>query len=153
MGTTSTDSESPYQMLRTWGMIFTYGLTLVCLVAFICSCVESVKVYNEHYDVIRVDKVFNPISLVYLFSCIPTLAFGALLSGVAKIGDDVLTLKSLYGRISESSEGANTSTGAISQTIEGKPAKGADKSTIYLIIVGLAIILSVIFVAVTGVFK
>ena len=153
MGTTSTNSESPYQMLRTWGMIFTYGLTLVCLVAFACTCVESVKVYNEHYDVIRVDKVFNPISLVYLFSCVPTLAFGALLSGVAKIGDDVRALKSLYGRNSELTEGENTSAGTTAHTGGEKPAEGKDKSTIYLIIVGLAIILSVIFVAVSGVFK
>lgn len=153
MGTTSTNSESPYQMLRTWGMIFTYGLTLVCLVAFACTCVESVKVYNEHYDVIRVDKVFNPISLVYLFSCVPTLAFGALLSGVAKIGDDVWALKSLYGRNSELTEGANTSAGTTAHTGGAKPVDGKDKSTIYLIIVGIAIVLFVIFVATTGVFK
>ena len=150
MGTTSTNSESPYQMLRTWGMIFTYGLTLVCLVAFICTCVESQKVYNEHYDVIRVDKVFNPISLVYLFSCVPTLAFGALLSGVANIGDDVRAMKSLNGRNSEPTDGANTSAGTTANTGGEKPA---DKSTAYLLIFGGVIILLIVFVAVSGVFK
>ena len=62
-------------------------------------------------------------------------------------------MKSLYGRNSELTEGANTSAGTTAHTVGEKPTEGKDKSTIYLIIVGLAIILSVIFVAVSGVFK
>lgn len=140
METTSTNSTSPYQPLRTWGLVFSVGLTAVCLIAFICTCVESQPIYSEHYDVIRVDKVFNPVSLVYLFSCIPSLAFGSLFSAVARIGDDLRAVRATQGRNSEPTTGENT------------PAKD-DNSTILLIIAGVITVLIVVFVAAFGVFK
>ena len=140
METTSTNSSSPYQPLRTWGLVFSVGLTLVCLIAFICTCVESQPIYGEHYDVIRVDKVFNPVSLVYLFSSIPSLAFGALFSAVARIGDDLRAVRASQGGNSEPTTGGNT------------PAKD-DNSTTLLIIAGVITVLAVVFIAVSGVFK
>ena len=140
METTSTNSSSPYQPLRTWGIVFSVGLTLVCLIAFICTCVESQPIYGEHYDVIRVDKVFNPVSLVYLFSCIPSLAFGSLFSAVARIGDDLRAVRATQGRNSEPIADGNT------------PAKD-DNSTTLLIIAGVITVLIVVFVAAFGVFK
>lgn len=140
METTSTNSTSPYQPLRTWGLVFSVGLTLVCLIAFICTCVESQPIYGEHYDVIRVDKVFNPVSLVYLFSCIPSLAFGSLFSAVARIGDDLRAVRASQGDNSEPTTGGNA------------PAKD-DNSTTLLIIAGVITVLAVVFIAVSGVFK
>ena len=140
MGTTSTNSTSPYQPLRTWGLVFSVGLTLVCLIAFICTCVESQPIYGEHYDVIRVDKVFNPVSLVYLFSSIPSLAFGALFSAVARIGDDLRAVRASQGCNSEPTTGAT-------------PAKEDDNNTTLLIIAGVITVLAVVFIAVSGVFK
>ena len=140
METTSTQS-SPYQPLRTWGLVFSVGLTLVCLVAFICTCVESQPIYGEHYDVIRVDKVFNPVSLVYLFSSIPSLAFGSLFSAVARIGDDLRAVRATQGRNGEPTADGNT------------PAKEGDNNTILLIIAGVIIVLCVVLVAAFGVFK
>lgn len=139
-------------MLRTWGMIFTYGLTLVCLIAFVCTCTIKIPVIDDGYTV-GTKTIFNPVSLVYLLSCVPTLAFGALLSGVAKVGDDVRELKSLYGRNGELTESANPTTGTTTDTGGVKPAEGTDKSTVYLLIFGGAIILLIVFVAVSGVFK
>lgn len=141
MGTTSTNSTSPYQPLRTWGLVFSVGLTAVCLIAFICTCVESQPIYGEHYDVIRVDKVFNPVSLVYLFSSIPSLAFGSLFSAVARIGDDLRAVRASQGGNSEPTTGENTS------------AKEDDNSTTLLIIAGVITVLIVVFIAVSGVFK
>lgn len=141
MGTTSTNSTSPYQPLRTWGLVFSVGLTLVCLIAFICTCVESQPIYSEHYDVIRVDKVFNPVSLVYLFSSIPSLAFGSLFSAVARIGDDLRAVRASQGRNGEPTADGNT------------PAKEDDNNTILLIIAGVIIVLCVVLVAAFGVFK
>lgn len=141
METTSTNSTSPYQPLRTWGIVFSVGLTLVCLIAFICTCVKSQPIYGEHYDVIRVDKVFNPVSLVYLFSCIPSLAFGSLFSAVARIGDDLRAVRASQGHNSEPTTGKN------------KPAKEDDNSTTLLIIAGVITVLAVVFIAVSGVFK
>lgn len=141
MGTTSTNSESSYQMLRTWGMIFTYGLTLVCLVAFICTCVDSQKIYNEHYDVIRVDKVFNPVSLVYLFSCIPSLAFGCLFSVVARIGENVQAMKD--------AQGGNEAVGAGSASQK----KEGDISNTLLIVAAVVIVVVVTLVATLGLLK
>lgn len=140
MGTTSTNSTSPYQPLRTWGLVFSVGLTLVCLIAFICTCVESQPIYGEHYDVIRVDKVFNPVSLVYLFSSIPSLAFGSLFSAVARIGDDLRAVRASQGRNGE-------------PTADATPAKENDNSTTLLIIAGVITVLAVVFIAVSGVFK
>ena len=152
METTSTQS-SPYQPLRVWGMVFSIGLTIVCLVAFVCTCMENVKIYNEHYDVIRVDKVFNPVSLVYLFSCIPSLAFGALFSAVARIGDDLRAVRDSQGRNSEPTTNATPSAGTTAHTGENTPAKMDDTSNIILVIAGAIIILGVVFIAVSGVFK
>jgi hypothetical protein len=140
METTSTNSSSPYQPLRTWGLVFSVGLTLVCLIAFICTCVESQPIYSEHYDVIRVDKVFNPVSLVYLFSCIPSLAFGSLFSAVARIGDDLRAVRASQGSNSE-------------PTTNATPAKEDDNSTTLLIIAGVITVLAVVFIAVSGVLK
>ena len=140
MGTTSTNSTSPYQPLRTWGLVFSVGLTAVCLIAFICTCVESQPIYGEHYDVIRVDKVFNPVSLVYLFSSIPSLAFGSLFTAVARIGDDLRAVRASQGCNSEPTTGAT-------------PAKEDDNNTTLLIIAGVITVLAVVFIAVSGVFK
>lgn len=153
MGTTSTNSTSPYQPLRTWGLVFSVGLTLVCLIAFICTCVESQPIYSEHYDVIRVDKVFNPVSLVYLFSSIPSLAFGSLFSAVARIGDDLRAVRTSQGCNSEPTTGATTSAGTTAHTDGNTPAKMDDNGTILLVIVGAITILCVVFIAVSGVFK
>lgn len=152
METTSTQS-SPYQALRAWGLVFSVGLTLVCLIAFICTCVESQPIYSEHYDVIRVDKVFNPVSLVYLFSCIPSLAFGALFSAVARIGDDLRAVRASQGCNSEPTANATPSAGTTAHTGGNTPAKMDDNSNIILIIAGAIIILGVVFVAAFGVFK
>ena len=140
MGTTSTNSTSPYQPLRTWGLVFSVGLTAVCLIAFICTCVESQPIYGDHYDVIRVDKVFNPVSLVYLFSSIPSLAFGSLFTAVARIGDDLRAVRASQGCNSEPTTGAT-------------PAKEDDNNTTLLIIAGVITVLAVVFIAVSGVFK
>lgn len=153
MGTTSTNSSSPYQPLRTWGLVFSVGLTAVCVIAFICTCVESQPIYSEHYDVIRVDKVFNPVSLVYLFSSIPSLAFGALFSAVARIGDDLRAVRASQGRNSEPTANATVSDGTTAHTGENAPAKMDDNGTILLVIAGSIIILCVVFIAVSGVFK
>lgn len=153
MGTTSTNSASPYQALRAWGLVFSVGLTLVCLIAFICTCVESQPIYSEHYDVIRVDKVFNPVSLVYLFSCIPSLAFGSLFSAVARIGDDLRAVRASQGRNGEPTTGETPSAGTTAHTMENTPAKMDDSNNIILVIAGAIIILGVVFIAVSGVFK
>ncbi len=153
MGTTSTNSTSPYQPLRTWGLVFSVGLTAVCLIAFICTCVESQPIYSEHYDVIRVDKVFNPVSLVYLFSSIPSLAFGALFSAVARIGDDLRAVRASQGRNSEPTTNATPSAGTTAHTGENTPAKMDDNGTILLVIAGSIIILCVVFSVAFGVFK
>lgn len=152
METTSTQS-SPYQPLRTWGIVFSVGLTLVCLIAFICTCVESQPIYSEHYDVIRVDKVFNPVSLVYLFSCIPSLAFGSLFSAVARIGDDLRAVRASQGHNSELTANATPSDGTTAHTDGNTPAKMDDNGTILLVIAGSIIILCVVFVVAFGVFK
>lgn len=152
METTSTQS-SPYQPLRTWGIVFSVGLTLVCLIAFICTCVESQPIYGEHYDVIRVDKAFNPVSLVYLFSCIPSLAFGSLFSAVARIGDDLRAVRASHGRNSEPTANATPSDGTTAHTDGNTPAKMDDNGTILLVIAGSIIILCVVFVVAFGVFK
>lgn len=153
METTSTNSSSPYQPLRTWGIVFSVGLTLVCLIAFICTCVESQPIYSEHYDVIRVDKVFNPVSLVYLFSCIPSLAFGSLFSAVARIGDDLRAVRASQGRNGEPTADATPSDGTTAHTDGNTPAKMDDNGTILLVIAGSIIILCVVFVVAFGVFK
>lgn len=139
MGTTSTNSTSPYQPLRTWGLVFSVGLTLVCLIAFICTCTIKVPIIEDGFT-IGTRNIFNPVSLVYLFSSIPSLAFGSLFSAVARIGDDLRAVRASQGGNSEPTTGGNT------------PAKD-DNSTTLLIIAGVITVLAVVFIAVSGVFK
>ena len=86
-------------------------------------------------------KAFNPVSLVYLFSSIPSLAFGSLFSAVARIGDDLRAVRASQGRNGEPTADGNT------------PAKEDDNNTILLIIAGVIIVLCVVLVAAFGVFK
>ena len=139
METTSTQS-SPYQALRAWGLVFSVGLTLVCLIAFICTCTIKMPIIEDGYT-IGTRTIFNPVSLVYLFSSIPSLAFGSLFSAVARIGDDLRAVRASQGRNSELTTGENT------------PAKADDNSTTLLIIAGVITVLIVVFVAAFGVFK
>ena len=140
METTSTNSASPYQALRTWGIVFSVGLTLVCLVAFICTCMAEIPVFGSDGFISGTRKAFNPVSLVYLFSCIPSLAFGSLFTAVARIGDDLRAVRASQGCNSEPTTGAT-------------PAKEDDNSTTLLIIAGVITVLAVVFIAVSGVFK
>ena len=139
MGTTSTNSTSPYQPLRTWGLVFSVGLTLVCLIAFICTCTIKMPIIDDGFT-IGTKTIFNPVSLVYLFSSIPSLAFGALFSAVARIGDDLRAVRASQGRNGE-------------PTADATPAKEDDNNTILLIIAGVIIVLCVVLVAAFGVFK
>ena len=140
METTSTNSASPYQALRAWGLVFSVGLTLVCLIAFICTCTIKMPIIDDGFT-IGTKTIFNPVSLVYLFSCIPSLAFGALFSAAARIGDDLRAVRATQGRNSEPTADGNT------------PAKEDDNNTILLIIAGVIIVLCVVLVAAFGVFK
>ena len=140
MGTTSTNSTSPYQPLRTWGLVFSVGLTAVCLIAFICTCTIKMPIIEDGFT-IGTRTIFNPVSLVYLFSSIPSLAFGALFSAVARIGDDLRAVRASHGRNSEPTTGENT------------PAKEDDNSTTLLIIAGVITVITVVLVAALGVFK
>lgn len=139
METTSTQS-SPYQALRTWGLVFSVGLTLVCLIAFICTCTIKIPIIDDGYT-IETRTIFNPVSLVYLFSCIPSLAFGSLFSAVARIGDDLRAVRASQGGNSETTTGKN------------KPAKEDDNSTTLLIIAGVVTVLAVVCIAAFGVLK
>lgn len=85
-------------------------------------------------------KAFNPVSLVYLFSSIPSLAFGSLFSAVARIGDDLRAVRASQGRNGE-------------PTADATPAKEDDNSTTLLIIAGVITVLAVVFIAVSGVLK
>ena len=140
METTSTNSSSPYQALRAWGLVFSVGLTLVCLIAFICTCTIEMPIIEDGFT-IGTRTIFNPMSLVYLFSSIPSLAFGALFSAVARIGDDLRAVRATQGRNGEPTADGNT------------PAKEDDNSTTLLIIAGVITVLAVVFIAVSGVFK
>ena len=140
METISTNSSSPYQPLRTWGIVFSVGLTLVCLIAFICTCMAEIPVFGSDGFISGTRKAFNPVSLVYLFSCIPSLAFGSLFSAVARIGDDLRAVRASQGRNGE-------------PTADATPAKEDDNSTTLLIIAGVITVLAVVFIAVSGVFK
>lgn len=139
METTSTQS-SPYQALRAWGLVFSVGLTLVCLIAFICTCTIKMPIIEDGFT-IGTRTIFNPVSLIYLFSSIPSLAFGSLFSAVARIGDDLRAVRASQGRNSEPTTGENT------------PAKADDNSTTLLIIAGVITVLCVVLVAAFGVFK
>lgn len=153
METTSTNSSSPYQALRTWGIVFSVGLTLVCLIAFICTCMAEIPVFGSDGFISGTRKGFNPVSLVYLFSCIPSLAFGALFSSVARIGDDLRAVRASQGHNNEPTANATPSDGTTAHTDGDTPAKMDDNGTILLVIAGSIIILCVVFVVAFGVFK
>lgn len=140
METTSTNSSSPYQALRAWGLVFSVGLTLVCLIAFICTCTIKMPIIEDGFT-IGTRTIFNPVSLIYLFSSIPSLAFGSLFSAVARIGDDLRAVRASQGCNSEPTKGGNA------------PAKEDDNSTTLLIIAGVITVLAVVFIAVSGVLK
>lgn len=151
METTSTQS-SPYQALRTWGIVFSVGLTLVCLIAFICTCTIKIPIIDDGFT-IGTRTIFNPMSLVYLFSSIPSLAFGSLFSAVARIGDDLRAVRASQGCNSEPTTGATPSDGTTAHTDGNTPAKMDDNGTILLVIAGAIIILGVVYVVAFGVFK
>ena len=152
METTSTQS-SPYQVLRTWGIVFSVGLTLVCLIAFICTCMAEIPVFGSDGFISGTRKGFNPVSLVYLFSSIPSLAFGSLFSAVARIGDDLRAVRASQGSNSEPTTDATPSDGTTAHTDGNTPAKMDDNGTILLVIAGAITILCVVFIAVSGVLK
>ena len=152
METTSTNSASPYQALRAWGLVFSVGLTLVCLIAFICTCTIKMPIIDDGFT-IGTKTIFNPVSLVYLFSSIPSLAFGSLFSAVARIGDDLRAVRTSQGCNSEPTTGATTSAGTTAHTDGNTPAKMDDNGTILLVIAGAIIILGVVYVVAFGVFK
>ena len=153
METTSTNSSSPYQALRAWGLVFSVGLTLVCLIAFICTCMAEIPVFGSDGFISGTRKAFNPVSLVYLFSCIPSLAFGSLFSAVARIGDDLRAVRASQGCNSEPTTGEAPSAGITAHTGGNTPAKMDDNSNIILVIAGAIIIIGVVFIAVSGVLK
>lgn len=152
METTSTNSTSPYQPLRTWGLVFSVGLTLVCLIAFICTCTIKMPIIEDGFT-IGTRTIFNPVSLIYLFSSIPSLAFGSLFSAVARIGDDLRAVRASHGCNSEPTANATPSDGTTAHTGENTPAKMDDNGTILLVIAGAIIILCVVFSVAFGVFK
>lgn len=152
MGTTSTNSASPYQALRAWGLVFSVGLTLVCLIAFICTCTIKMPIIDDGFT-IGTKTIFNPVSLVYLFSCIPSLAFGALFSAVARIGDDLRAVRASQGCNSEPTANATPSDGTTAHTDGNTPAKEDDNNTTLLIIAGVITVLAVVCIAAFGVLK
>lgn len=141
MDANETTSLTPYQKLRTWGYVFSIGLTLVCLVAFLCTCVTKFPILDDDGIIVSTRNVFNPLSLVYLFSCIPTLAFGCLFSVVARIGENVQAMKDAQAG-NEAVEAGNAS-----------QKKGEDFNITFLIVVAVLIIVGVAFVAILAPFK
>ena len=140
MDANETTSLTPYQKLRRWGYVFSIGLTLVCLIAFLCTCVTKIPIIEEGYN-IGTKAIFNPLSLVYLFSCIPTLAFGCLFSVVARIGENVQAMKDAQAG-NEAVEA-----GSASQKKEG------DISNTLLIVAAVVIVVIVTLVAMLDLFK
>lgn len=141
MDANKTTSLTTYQKLRTWGYVFSIGLTLVCLIAFLCTCVTKFPILDDDGIIVRTRSVFNPISLVYLFSCIPTLAFGCLFSVVARIGENVQAMKDAqFGN--EAVEAGDAS-----------QKKGEDFNITFLIVVAVLIIVGVTFVAMMDLLK
>ena len=141
MDANETTSLTPYQKLRRWGYVFSIGLTLVCLIAFLCTCVTKFPILDDDGIIVRTRSVFNPLSLVYLFSCIPTLAFGYLFSVVARIGENVQAMKDAqFGN--EAVEAGDAS-----------QKKGEDFNITFLIVVAVLIIVGVTFVAMLDLLK
>lgn len=141
MDANETTSLTPYQKLRRWGYVFSIGLTLVCLIAFLCTCVTKFPILDDDGIIVRTRSVFNPLSLVYLFSCIPTLAFGCLFSVVARIGENVQAMKDSQGG-NEAVEEGNAS-----------QKKGEDFNITFLIVVAVLIVVLVAFVVLLEPFK
>ena len=142
MDANETTSLTPYQKLRRWGYVFSIGLTAVCLIAFLCTCVTKIPIIEEGYN-IGTKAIFNPLSLVYLFSCIPSLAFGCLFSVVARIGENVQAMKDAQGGSSnEAVEAGNAS-----------QKKGEDFNITFLIVVAVLIVVGVTFVAMMDLLK
>ena len=141
MNANETTSTTPYQKLRVWGYVFSIGLTAVCLIAFLCTCVTKFPILDDDGIIVRTKSVFNPVSLVYLFSCIPTLAFGYLFSVVARIGENVQAMKDAQGG-NEAVEAGNAS-----QKKEG------DISNTLLIVAAVAIVIIVTLVAMLDLLK
>ena len=141
MDANKTTSLTPYQKLRRWGYVFSIGLTLVCLIAFLCTCVTKFPILDDDGIIVRTRSIFNPLSLVYLFSCIPTLAFGCLFSVVARIGENVQAMKDAqFGN--EAVEAGDAS-----------QKKGEDFNITFLIVVAVLIIVGVTFVAMLNLLK
>lgn len=140
MDANKTTSLTPYQKLRTWGYVFSIGLTAVCLIAFLCTCVTKIPIIEEGYN-IGTKTIFNPLSLVYLFSCIPTLAFGCLFSVVARIGENVQAMKDAQAG-NEAMEAGDAS-----------QKKGGDISNTLLIVAAVVIVVIVTLVAMLDLFK
>lgn len=141
MNANETTSTTPYQKLRVWGYVFSIGLTAVCLIAFLCTCVTKFPILDDDGIIVRTKSVFNPVSLVYLFSCIPTLAFGYLFSVVARIGENVQAMKDAQGG-NEAVEAGNAS-----QKKEG------DISNTLLIVAAVVIVVVVTLVAMLDLLK
>lgn len=141
MNANETTSTTPYQKLRVWGYVFSIGLTAVCLIAFLCTCVTKFPILDDDGIIVRTRSVFNPLSLVYLFSCIPSLAFGCLFSVVARIGENVQAMKDAQGG-NEAVEAGNAS-----------QKKGEDFNITFLIVVAVLIVVSVAFVVMLEPFK
>lgn len=141
MNANETTSTTPYQKLRVWGYVFSIGLTAVCLIAFLCTCVTKFPILDDDGIIVRTKSVFNPVSLVYLFSCIPSLAFGCLFSVVARIGENVQAMKDAQGG-NEAVEAGNAS-----------QKKGEDFNITFLIVVAVLIVVSVAFVVMLEPFK
>lgn len=136
-----TNSTSQYVALRVWGYVFSIGLTLVCLTAFILTCTIKMPIIEEGYT-IGTKTLFNPVSLIYLFSCIPSIAFGSLFSVVARIGENVQAMKDAKGGElpEEISDNDNTEVDA---------KKRENRSILYALI-GATIILAVAFALAFG---
>ena len=139
-----TNSTSQYVALRVCGYVFSIGLTLVCLIAFLCTCTIKMPIIEEGYT-IGTKTMFNPVSLIYLFSCIPSVAFGCLFSAVARIGDNVQAMKDAKGGElpEEISDNDNT---------EVDTKKRENRSILYAL-VGATIILAVAFALAFGASK
>ena len=101
-------------------------------------------IIEEGYT-IGTKTMFNPVSLVYLFSCIPSIAFGSLFLAVARMGENVQAMKDAKGGElpEEISDNDNT---------EADTKKRENRSILYALI-GATIILAVAFALAFGASK
>ena len=139
-----TNSTSQYVALRVWGYVYSIGLTLVCLIAFIFTCTIKMPIIEEGYT-IGTKTMFNPVSLIYLFSCIPLIAFGSLFLVVARIGENVQAMKDAKG-------GELPEEISDNDTTEIDTKKKENRSILYALI-GATIILAVAFAIAFGASK